>query len=244
MKKNNLRLIGVVVVVVIAALAMCSCGKKELTIENALCYVGEPMMPSFEGEGLDANAIDSIEYSYESELVTIDEDSKIVAQDDGEAFPCTMTIKSGKKTWEGEFYINTTYKELDFKNGDTPLGANAGSCPLKITNPEIGEKCYVYLKNNGSGNDYAVMIEGESSISKKIAAGSYTMYVAFGYTTQGWYGPTYLFGKDGNGYYKRAEALDFSVSSRAYNGYNMTITSNPGGQVDLESISYEEFPGK
>ena len=243
MKNKKLIIIIAAIVAVLLVAFLCFGVSKPLKVENTMCYIGEATMPKFSGDGLDANKIDSIKYEFEKSVVTVDENYMLVATGHEDPFKCTMTVKSGMKRWKGEFYIHTSYKEIDVANGDMIVGENNGSCPLKVSNPEIGQKCYIYLRNNGGGNDFAFIVLGESNAEKKVPTGNYTLYVAYGYVTQGWYGPKYLFGKDGNSYYKRAETLDFTSSATQTSGYNMTVYDQEGGQVSLERIKYSDFPG-
>ena len=245
MKNKKLLFAGLSVVVVAIAVFLFVGRTRPLTIENQMFHLDEAKMPEFSADGLDKNTIESIEYTFEKDgIFDITEDYKLVAIEDiGDPIICEIKVTADGKKYGGEFYAHTDYATVDVKNGDMPLGEKSGPCPLKVENAEIGQKCYLYFKNNGSGDDFAFIVTGESSIDKKVPAGKYTLYVAYGYVTQDWYGIKYLFGKDGTDYYMREEPLDFTSSRRGVSGYTMTVLDQEGGQVDLKRINYSEFPG-
>jgi len=120
--KNKKIIIFAAIAVVLLVAFLCFGVSKPLTIENIMCYVREPTMPEFSGGGLEKKSIDSITYDFEKDIVSVDENYKFIATDHGDPFKCTMTVKSGMKRWKGEFYIHTSYKEIEVANGDMIVG--------------------------------------------------------------------------------------------------------------------------
>lgn len=109
--------------------------------------------------------------------------------------------------------------------------------PLTLSSPSK----YVsseYTKIIAASAYIRLYIRGGSSVKIQVPLGEYEVFYATG---DSWYGEDKLFG-DETKYFKCDDTFSFEETSAGYNGWTISLTPVPNGNLDIDSISESNFP--
>lgn len=109
--------------------------------------------------------------------------------------------------------------------------------PLTLSSPSkyVSDE---YTKIIASNTYIRLYIRGGASIEIQVPLGEYEVYYATG---DSWYGEDELFG-DKTRYFKCDDTFSFEETSAGYNGWTISLTPVPDGNLDTDSISESDFP--
>ncbi len=109
--------------------------------------------------------------------------------------------------------------------------------PFKITLPDDGNYYYFKLKDSNGGIAQTIFMHPNTSREFDVPQGTFDVYVACG---KDWYGPLDAFGYSGS-YGVLDTPFTFSVSGDYATGHEIILTPRQNGNLNTDSISYEDF---